>query len=52
VTRTVRYMPRGTDSGTSAPELVQVDGSERIHYSYSSDNDFTGEVASHEHVAP
>ena len=52
VTRTVRYMPRGTDSGTGAPELVQVDGSERIHYSYSSDNDFTGEVASHEHVAP
>jgi hypothetical protein len=52
VTRTVSYIPRSTPGGSAAPDLVQVDGGFRVRYRYTSDADFTGEVAGRERVGP
>lgn len=52
VTRTINYLPRSSGNNAIAPDLIQVDGEERIRYRYISDRDFTGEVAGRERAAP
>jgi YD repeat-containing protein len=50
--RTVRYLPRQmAGDNTHAPDLIQVNGDIRATYRYASDQDLTGEIASHVQVA-
>lgn len=50
LTRTVSYIVRTVPDGTSAPDLVAVDGEFQVKYRYASDSDTTGEMAGRERV--
>ncbi|MFZ4397854.1 MAG: tetratricopeptide repeat protein [Kiritimatiellia bacterium] len=52
VTRTVNYIPRSSVDNAMVPDLIQVDGEERIRYRYASERDLTGEVVSRERAVP
>ncbi|MEI6210980.1 MAG: hypothetical protein WCR06_05075 [bacterium] len=52
VTRTVNYIPRSSVDNAMVPDLIQVDGEERIRYRYASERDLTGEVVSRERALP